>query len=468
MNHRLARAETYSSGSIGPAWLRWLGPLPGRREAHALALPALVVGVVLCAASVMLGFHGRTFMGRPLGGDFVEFYTVGQICNHYPAARIYDVRLADELQHATLRAMPASQMLIFGQAPFVAWFFRPFALLPYAWAYMGWLVFSASVYICALALLFRTVQLKTADRKTGFLLALSSTPFLFETWIGGQMSVVALAVWALFFWCMEKDWGFAAGLLLSLCFFKPTLVALPALILIAGRKWRVLGGLASGAGLLGVVSVATVGMDGCRAWFADLALDGKVASQNVDARHLAKNLDLVSFLHLILPGARAAVVSSIAAAVAVAAVGWLGWAWWQKRPASRRCFQSERLLWAATLCLTLVISPYAPIYDAVLLVAAAALVVAEMGAAASAGWLTALYVIPWISSSFAEFLHVQMLTLVAAGFGIWALGVSRKGGERLENTNVRASRHRQEESTMTSNLEPGVTGRFQVRSRGLP
>ncbi len=56
-------------------------------------------------------------MGRALGGDFVGFYTIGKILRAYPAARIYDLELAVKLQHAILPSMPATQMLVFGQAP---------------------------------------------------------------------------------------------------------------------------------------------------------------------------------------------------------------------------------------------------------------------------------------------------------------------------------------------------------------
>ncbi len=37
----------------------------------------------------------------------------------------------------------------------------------------------------------------------------------------------------------------------------------------------------------------------------------------------------------------------------------------------------DRRLWAATLCFTLVVSPYAPIYDAILVVIAVALAASE-------------------------------------------------------------------------------------------
>src|ERR1700694_6335311 len=89
----------------------WFGPMPGQREPHAMSLMALVVGIILCGVSVFRGFHGQTFMGRPLGGDFVEFYVIGKILNSYEAFRIYDLQLAVGLQHATLPTMAETQML---------------------------------------------------------------------------------------------------------------------------------------------------------------------------------------------------------------------------------------------------------------------------------------------------------------------------------------------------------------------
>jgi Glycosyltransferase family 87 len=431
--------------------------MPGRREAHAMAWVAVVVGVILCGVSVLLGFAGRTFLGRPLGGDFVEFYTVGQILNHYPPARIYDLPLATGLQHAALPSMPETQMLVFGQAPFIAPLFRPLALLPYAWAYVLWLVFSAGLYIAGLALLFRTLGLNAKDRKTGFLLALSCTPFLFETWIGGQMSVVVFFIWALFFCCLENDRRFLAGLVLALCLFKPTLVALPALMLLVGRRWREAMGFAAGAIGMALLSIATVGLDGCRAWFQALAMNANIVAGAIgktdEARRQAKNVDVLAFSHLLFANwpTVAGIVSIVAAIIAL---GWLGRAWWGSGSKGM-----DKSLWAATLCFTLVVSPYVPIYDAILVVIAAALAASDLEA--PAGWLLLLYLVPWVTQSFAEFLHLQLMTVALAGFGIWLIETTGK-------PIVSHSKPRREESTMTSPQWLRATGRFQVRSRGLP
>ena len=263
--------------------------MPGRREAHAMAWVALAIGVILCGVSVLLGFAGQDLPGTATGRRFRRVLHHRQDPQQLSRRLGFTIcALATSLQHAALPSMPETQMLVFGQAPFIASLFRPFALLPYAWAYVAWLVFSAGLYIAGLTLLFRTVGLNAEDRKTGFLLALSSTPFLFETWIGGQMSVVVFFIWVLFFWCLENDRRFLAGCVLALCLFKPTLVALPALMLLVGRRWRVVGGFAAGGIAMALLSVATVGLDGCRAWFAALAMNGNMVAKAGEAWHQAK------------------------------------------------------------------------------------------------------------------------------------------------------------------------------------
>jgi hypothetical protein len=435
--------------------------MPGRSEAHAIAWMALIMGIILCGVSIVLGLNGKAFLGRPLGGDFIEFYTIGNILNHYTPERVYDLALATSLQHAALPSMAQTQMLVFGQAPFIASLFRPFALLPYAWAYVVWLGFSATFYIAGLALLFRTLRLNPANLRTGFLLALSSTPFLFETWIGGQVSVVVFFIWALFFWCLENDRRVLAGFVLALCLFKPTLVALPALMLVAGRRWRIVAGFVAGALATAWLSIATVGLGGCLAWFRALSMNGSIVARISDPAHEAKYVDVLAFLHLLLPN-QPALVTLVAGLVALVTVGWLALKWWSSDGFNRQ-------LWAATLCCTLVVNPYAPIYDAILLVAALALVVADfqqqhelrLSDNALPGWLLALYLVPWVTQSFAEFLHVQLITLAVAGFAIWLM-------EAHGNPRARHSKTEQEESTMTVALNLRATGRFHVRSRGLP
>ena len=401
-----------------------------------MSLLAIGIAVLVCGWSILRGFHGQTFLGRPLGGDFVQFYVAGKILNQYAAWRIYDLQLAVGLQHSTVATMAQTQMLVFGHAPYVAVLFRPFALLPYGWAYVAWLAFSAALYVGGLALLFRATRLTPSDRTTGYLLAASFMPVLFETWIGGQLSVVVFLAWALFFYCRSKDLGFLAGMALALAVFKPTLILLPAAMLLCGKRWRILAGLATGATAMGLLSFEVVGWQGCRAWVDTLLFDSRFAKDAVEVSHLAKSVDVNTFVHLLLGGAPrlATVVFLLAFAAGLAA---LALSWWRWSRQSRTNRPSEDALWAATLCGTLVLSPYAPIYDAIVMVAAVALLAGSIEAQedrqALAGWLLLLYMTAWITQSFAEFLHLQLYTLVLAGFGVWGLELayrSCKGGQR--------------------------------------
>ena len=133
----------------------------------------MVAALIVCGLSIVRGFQGQTLMGRPLGGDFVQFYVAGKILNQYEPARMYDLDLEVRLQHEAVPEAPNDQMLVFASAPYAGLIYRLFARLPYPWAYVGWLAFSLALYSAAVVLLLRSVELSEPQRRTGFLLAIS-------------------------------------------------------------------------------------------------------------------------------------------------------------------------------------------------------------------------------------------------------------------------------------------------------
>jgi hypothetical protein len=296
-----------------------------------------------------------------------------------------------------------------------------------------------------MVLLLRSVQLSGQQRKTGFLLAISSMPFLIETWIGGQISVLAFFAVAVFVFCRSKGRRFFAGLALSLALFKPTLIAIPILMLCCGRRWRVLGGLVTGAAALALASLRIVGIAGCAAWLDTLKFYARLATGPAAALRRNKYVDMGSFFHLLLGNAQM-LAQVLAAVVALAALAILAAAWWRS---SQWSAASRDLLWAATLAGALVSNIYTPIYDTILLGPAAALAAgvvlnrAPRERETFGGWLVLLYIVPWVTQSFAEFLRFQPFTLVLAGFAWWTLGLARRvaGGqsERLQDIDFKAN-----------------------------
>jgi hypothetical protein len=151
-----------------------------------------------------------------------------------------------------------------------------------------------------------------------------------------------------------------------------------------------------------------------------------IATTNESIIRRTKYVDLNSFFSILLGGNSAA--RAIATIAAAAAFLVLAWTWWRTRGHSH---DVQRYLWGATLTWTLMINIYAPVYDTILLVPAGALVARSLydgRKREQAGlqlWVLALWLVPWLTQSWADYLRLQILTLVLAGFGYWALTLAR-------------------------------------------
>jgi len=412
--------------SIAEKIQRVIGPLPGRREARAFSTFALIGGLVACGLSLFYGFRGETFMGRPMGSDFVEFYAAGKLANQHQPGLIYNIPEFSRLQHEVVPQMDATQMHVFGYPPVVSVLFRPFALLPYRWAYCAWLIFSVALYASSLWLLFRTF-LRASYRRSAFLLALSAPMYTLETWIGGQLSVIGFFAVVLFLCSFEKRWPLLAGLGLGLATYKPSLVAIPAAVMLLGGCWRMLAGLSVSSALMILGSIATAGVNGFWLWILRLRVFSLYATSNVAILRRTKYVDLNSFFTVLLGASSVErVIATIATAVAFLI---LAWNWWRSR--HQATHDVQRYLWAATLTWTMMINIYVPVYDTILLVPAAALVACSLSdqnqrqQMSMQLWVLALWLVPWLTQSWADYLRLQILTLVLAAFGYWALQLAR-------------------------------------------
>lgn len=404
---------------------RIIGPLPGQREARAFSVFALIAGWIACALSLYYGFRGETFMGRPMGSDFVEFYAAGKALNQHQPALIYEISALTRLEQQSLPEMSRTQMLIFGYPPVVGQLYRPFALLPYKWAYCAWLVFSLALYAAGLWLLLHGWA-NASSRRTAFLLSLSAPMFTLETWIGGQLSVVTFFAAVCFVYCFENRWLVLAGVALGLATYKPSLIAIPAAMMILGACWRMFAGLCGSSVLLLLGSLVTAGVNGLRLWMVQMKVFAGIATTNESIIRRTKYVDLNSFFSILLGAS--SVERAIATLAAAAAFLFLGWTW---RRAREQSHDVQRYLWGATLTWTLMINIYAPVYDTILLIPAGALIARSMYGRSKreqAGlqlWLIALWLAPWLTQSWADYLRLQILTPVLAGFGYWALTLAR-------------------------------------------
>jgi hypothetical protein len=388
-----------------------------------------IVLVMAAAAAVGLfacSHQGRTAFGTNLGADYGEFHAVGQLLNRYPADRLYDLRLQDELLHRTLPSMPEDEHLPFVYPPFVAAAFRPLARLPLAPSFAAWLVISAAAYAGSVALVLRGSEAwSEQERSTAWLLALSFEPFALECSLGGQLSAMGCLAVASALALRREGQRFGCGLALSALLYKPTLALLILPLLLVGRRWRELAGFAAGVATLGWLSLVVAGPTACLDFVGLMASYGRGGGSGSEGFKLIKYVDSGAFFRLLgLPAA-------LAIPAALPALGGLAVAWSRPDRGPR-----ADLAWAAALCLTPVLNLYSPIYDvslvapALILAALALREQSEMAWPTPFRWLLAMvYLSALLSPALAGSIGFQPLTPALAGMGAYLLRESLKANE---------------------------------------
>jgi hypothetical protein len=382
---------------------RWLQ----RHNLQFIGIAVVAVSVVLLLTSLTTARDGRTIFGSLLGGDYAAFYVAGKILNEDSASHLYDGVLQDKLFHELLPAASPSESLPFAYPPFIALLFRPLAWLSYRWSFAAWLVFSGALSITGVWLAVR--KLPAENQRLAMWLALAFEPLIMESWIGGQLSAIGLCAVAL---GLERDRRgdfFGAGLAFGVCFYKPTLLVWLVPVLIVGRQWRMLLGLAmTGIGLV-CISWLVVGGSACRAYADVLSGYLRMTAGTPTMFRIWKFIDLRSFFDQLFHNS----VSWWLTGIVAAGTAWVLLRGWM-RPNRRR-----ELLWAATLTATIVVNVYVGIYDSVLVIPS--LMLAPLRPAAVLIWI-----LPWFSQTVAVATGLQPYTLVLAGLFIYQLVLLRR------------------------------------------
>lgn len=340
--------------------------------------------------------------------DFVYFYTVSILARHSSPDKIYDPKLQVETAQKILPVRDGQSSYGFSPyPPFVALLFAPLSRLPFWTAFRVQQAISLALYLLGLIILLRRFFPGQPVWGSVFLpFALAYLPWISNTWLNGQISVLGFVGVALALVWLADGREFRAGLALSICLYKPTLLVLLIPMLVFRRQRRVLAGLAAGGGVL--VSVATLAF-GWHVWKAYARLVLSLGDLE-RLRQLPQYVDLSAFFALLI-GSRLAGVFAVMLSLGGLALLMAAW----------RRYQSDPLLvWSATLTLTLVLSPYVPLYDTILIIPsliASASGLHLHGRDAIPGSLILIFVCSWISAALAGLIHLQILTLAIAALG---------------------------------------------------
>lgn len=270
------------------------------------------------------------------GSDFNQFYSASQLAG---SGHLYDwSRLqALELENG-VHPIP------FGRLPVYAVLMKPLTLLPYQYARGAWLLLNLAA-LAGFAALWPVKR-----RQDAIMMVCWSCPaaILLST---GQDTGLFLFFVAVGLRLLESDRDLAAGLVFSLCAAKFHLALGIPVFLLARRRWGALAGGALGGAIQLAISFAAEG----REWPARLLELSAIGDFSPSPSHMP---NLLGLTHALPYGIAFEVVLSVLALAAV----WMA----SKRPA---------LGIGATAAVTagLLVSHHSYVYDGVLLLPAAAM-----------------------------------------------------------------------------------------------
>ena len=358
---------------------------------------------LVCASLVTpLTITAERNLQRPV--DFVYVYSLGRIATEHPHS-LYDLRF----QHRTFEtvlALPPAFGRTYGPSPyppFAPVFFRLFSGLPFLRAFHLWQLCSVFLTTGALALLCLTFFGNNPFGRSVFLAgAISFGCLLDDNLLNGQLSSVALFAFALALFLNSRNRPFLAGLALSACVYKPTLLLLLIPFFLLRRQWKVVYGVLSGA--LALAALVTVIM-GIGIWSAYAQMLFHYLGQYHAILDLKTYVDEPAFSRLLFP--RQALLRNVFLAALVSSSALLILRAWRRGA-------DEKLLWSLTITATLLVNAYTPSYDVTVVlcsVAASCSVLLRFSKPLFVTVALFLFLASWISGPLLNVINLHLLTV---------------------------------------------------------
>jgi hypothetical protein len=358
--------------------------------------------------------HFTNGAGRPLGDDFINFWSGAYLAWHGRATEIYDPAAFHVFEQSVVGA--SLNAYHYSYPPVLLLLTAPLALMAYAPALLVWL--TAGWYA-----FYRALRLAMPGQ--GALLLALATPAVFINAVGGQNGTWTAALFGGGLSLLERR-PLLAGGLLGLLIYKPQLALLIPVALLAGRHWRAFAAASVVAGALLAVSATWFGTDVWAEYLRNLGvLRQMILEEGNGVWHRFVSV-FVGARRLGAPVEVAYMIQTVAGALACIAVAWV---WFGDAPAGVKnavlvlgtCLatpylQDYDLVFGALVVAWLWQCPVPGASDGVLQVSAGLLLLLPLVAAALAK-LTGLALGP---------LFIAPLFIVALqrSFGAWPAGLA--------------------------------------------
>jgi len=302
--------------------------------------------------------------------DFLTVYTAARIVNAGYGQALYDFATQTRFQHAIVHLrLPPADLLPFIHPPFFVLPFLPLGALPYTRAFIAMMAINLALLLVVLRL-FTTHPsgLATISRGTIALACLSFFPY-FVNLMQGQNASITLLTLTLTFFLLKKERDVAAGAVLALGLYKPQLIFVFALILLAKKRWKAAAAFGGIAIILVVFSLFLVGWQG----FGDYVRLIVTESPLIDGAYgvnYPKMHNWRGLFRLLMGPNRSSEVNAISTLASVITVLPLIWSWRGKWQPAEMKFD---LQFALTIIVTLLISPHLNTHDLTLWILVGAL-----------------------------------------------------------------------------------------------
>jgi len=369
----------------------------------------LVLAIVTWGLAALNTFTAGTKYrtGQIKGADFLHFYVLGSLAAEGRGDLLYDVEAQRAEQE---RLVPDSQdtwfVPIYG--PQTALLFAGLARLPYLWAALSWAVLTILLYASCVWAVWRQCPSLRAHTQLVALAALGFPPF-YTLILHGQTSVLPLVCATLAYLALRSDRKWWAGVALGSLVFKPQLGLAVAVVMVARREWRVIGGAIAAVGVQWGVSALVLGTGPLLAYFHTLR-EGPGLAALLEPKPFQMH-SLRAFWALLLPQSQVALALYLLTSASVLALTVRLW----------RTSVPLGIRYSALILATILVSPHVGAYELVLLAPAFILTASESEKSVALRRRTfrMLLYFAYLASlvgGLAAITHVQLSILVFAGW----------------------------------------------------
>jgi hypothetical protein len=371
---------------------------PQRPAIHLQPAFLLAAGLALLALLTMLALVGAALQrivtnAFDATGDFLSFYSAGQMVRSGQGADLYNAAAQEALQRVTFPGI-FEEAMGFPLPVFAAWVFAPFSLLPFTPAFLLWMGLNTLLLAALVGVLSSHLAHVPALPRRVFLAVFAFSMPAVTAIIFGQVDLIVFGAFLLAYLLLRAERPVAAGFALSLVLFKPHFLVGVVLMLLVWRQWRVLAALAGiGVPLITVPALLTspATLAGNLSLLGQYLDQGKGLSVNAELmsnwRGFVTSLTGHHETWLWMPGL--ALIAAAALAIAVSR--------WRRGPGDREALGQS---YALAVALPLLISPHLHTQSLVLIFIAAAIalrnhfdraVPSDVDSAKLVCWMLSLY-----------------------------------------------------------------------------